>query len=211
MDKARAVAVLVASLLVVCPAEGAPAPLGAPPKGWRQLFKGRLVAVHVQEALYDEGGKGSFLLAIRVTNLTRERVGLDLRDRFLLRPNQWGVLNGPRREIVDERRTALPPLNDKAKNAVTAAHQAGKLTILRPGQALTFYRQFNNRGSRSDVARDKGTHLFVSVSGRLLVTDGRGVEQVNCSWGGASQESDVIVPWPVPWRSVPKAALIVPR
>ncbi len=203
---------LALALLASPRARPAPAPVPTPPERWHLLFKGRLVSVHVERALYEPKPGTAFALAFRVTNLTPRPVSIDLRSpRQVLSPNQWGALTRPRRELVNERRTILPPLDDKAKGSLTAAHRAGALTTLRPAQALTFYRSFNGQGNKQAVRRAGGSYLFVSVAGQLLVTDGKDVERVNCSFGGRGRidDTDVILPCPVLWKALPKGAVLV--
>src|SRR4029077_15871219 len=75
-------------------------------EAWIPLVKGSMLTVEVEPCLYEFKGERRFRMALRLTNLSNEEIGIDWHDRKRsLYPNQWGVQDTKVREIVDERRT----------------------------------------------------------------------------------------------------------
>jgi RNA polymerase sigma factor (sigma-70 family) len=168
-------------------------------RAWISLIKAKLVAVEVEPCLYEVKDEKRFLMALRLTNLSKTEIGIDWSDRKrALYPNQWGVHDAKVREIVNERRTIHPaPDQDKVK----ADFNAGKLTRIAAGKATVVFTEFNNSG-RAQVDAAKGKYLIISMDGLFCATDGKAVDVISCTWDKAHrpQETDVVMPFPVRWK-----------
>jgi RNA polymerase sigma factor (sigma-70 family) len=166
---------------------------------WHSFMKNSLVAVDIERCLYEVKDQRRFLMAVRLTNLTKVEIGVDWQPRVhSLYPNQWSVTDTDQRGIIGERRTAhAPPDKDK----VRAEFKAGRLTRIPAGKSTLVYAEFDNRG-RADVDRKEGKFFIVSMDGQFCATDGKAVETITCAWtqGRTSRETDVVLPFPVTWK-----------
>jgi RNA polymerase sigma factor (sigma-70 family) len=178
--------------------EPQPAPDQAEPD-WHRLAQGELVAVDVERCLYEVKGEKRFLMAVRLTNLTKVEIGVDWQEaRPAIYPNQWGVHDATPRQIIDERRVLhSPPDKDK----VLADFKAGRLTPLPAGKAIVLWTAFERSG-RADVDKAQGKYLIVSMDGQFSATDGKTVDTISCAWDKSLRhdQTDVVMPVPVRWK-----------
>ena len=192
---------------------GSPVPQGGEVDdrgGWPIVAEGDLVRIACERRLYERTGSNHFFVRLRVDNRTPHAVGVDLRDYWTVpRPNQWGGLARPRRETIDEERSAPRPLNDDRRRDLLDAWAAGTLLRLEPRQARDVYVEFNASG-RGDVDAIEDPHLYVSLDGQLFATDGSRVESLTFVWDHQRQEpSSVILSTPVTWGQVPDRDIVV--
>jgi hypothetical protein len=175
------------------------------------LARGTLAAVAAEPALYETQGSRHFFVHLRVENLTDRALGVRLSDRWrTIYPNQWGYSATKVRGTVDETRVVHPTL-DAAGQAKLAADFA-TLTPIPAHGALDFYAEFNASG-RAEVEAQRDTYpfLIVSLDGVLDVTDGRRVDQLRLVWeqGRNATTTDLVIPTPAPWRTIPTAAVVI--
>ena len=131
----------------------------------------------------------------------------------MIYPNQWGVLRTDERVAIDEGRMINEPPDAARRKELLEAQREGKLTSIPAGGYLEYFREFNASGRR-DVEKQESElegakNIYVSMDGKLLFTDGREVSQLSCSWDLDTVSTDVIMPVPMTWKSVPEKAVVV--
>jgi RNA polymerase sigma factor (sigma-70 family) len=167
---------------------------------WHPLKKGELLAVDVERCLYEVKGEKRFLIAVRLTNVTKGEVGVDWQaPRPRLYPNQWGVHDTKQRGIVDEKRAVHAPAD---RDKVRADFRAGRLTRIPAGKSIIVWTEFNSSG-RADVDAGQGKYFIVSMDGQFCTTDGTTVDTISCEWknGVGAKETDVVLPFPLTWKT----------
>ena len=170
-----------------------------------------LAAVQVERRLYETTASDHFFIRARLTNLSQQTLGVDLRTYWgIIYPNQWGVQQQDHREVIDEGRMIHEPLDDQRKQQLVADYHAGTLAMVKPGQAVEYYREFNASG-HPDVDQRTGNYFLLSVDGRILVTDGSRVEALDCTWhqGASTGCGDLVIPFPVRWGTIPPGSRII--
>jgi len=191
-----------------------PPPTQSAPAGaaqWHRVGKGDLAAVDVERALYEKTGERHFLVRFRVTNLADRPIAADLREYSkVIYPNQWGKSDSDHRLAIDERRMVYQELPEADRTRLLADFGARRLTNIPAGKSIDYYREFN-ASARADVDRSQGKYLIVSLDGELRLTDGAKVEQFSCDWnhGRTVEQTDLVIPMPVPWKTVPADGYIV--
>ena len=171
---------------------------------WQPLTTGKLMAAAIERALFAREQSSRFFIHVRITNLSQRAAGVDLSDSWeIVYPNQWGVYQRDHREEIDEERRAHEPLSEPRKMQLIADYHANKLTMMAPGQTMDYYREFNASG-RTDVDQSQGRYVILSLDGRILVTDGKDAEALDCT-GTPSDAAcgDVVIPFPVAWKTIP--------
>jgi RNA polymerase sigma factor (sigma-70 family) len=172
-------------------------------KAWRLLIPGKLVAVHIERCLYEIKGEKCFFMAIRLSNLTREEIGVDWHGREPgLYVNQWGVHDAERRHIIDERRVIhTPPDREKVRDDF----KAGGLLRIPPRKATRVWAEFN-ASSRADVDKSQGQFFIASLDGQFSATDGNTVDVISLQWKEPIGHgvTDVVLPLPVTWKTKEK-------
>ncbi len=178
------------------------------------LVKGELAAVYVEKALYEKEDEPHFYVRVRVKNLSERAIGVDLRDYSkVIYPNQWGVHLNPVRGVINERRMIPDTIDNELKSKLIAAFKNKELTIIEPHKSVEYFREFNASG-RKDVDEKEGKYFILSMDGQLLVTDGKAVENVNLCRSRdkiSPENTDLVIPLPIPWKMIPRAALIIER
>ena len=172
-----------------------------------------LVEVMVERALFERSDQAHFFLHFWVRNLRDKPVSVDLRDKWrLLHPNQWGFSETSYRQTIDESRMSKALFDDKARQDLMAALQREELQPLAPGGALEFFVEFN-ASSRRDLEAQAAAYpfLIVSLDGELLATDGRHVEWHSLLENFDTKNTDLVLPAPVLWRTLPADARLILR
>ena len=168
--------------------------------------------MYTEQRLYEKEGSKYFFIRVRLTNMTRQSIGIDLAHYWqVIYPNQWGIYPENHRGIIDETRMILhKPLDNQQKEQLIADYNARKLTMIKPGQAVDYYREFNASG-RTDVDKGHGNYFILSLDGRVSVTDGNRVDTIDCTLEStqASSGCDLVIPFPVTWQSIPLDGHIV--
>lgn len=170
--------------------------------------------VSVERALYEKKGSPHFFVKLRITNLASEAIFVDLSDYWkVIYPNQWGVLLTDHRQVINERRLEFAALDGKRRFEVLDAFRKKQLTIIPTGTSHDYFREFN-ASERNDVEKQMNNTkdakwVFVSMDGQLVLTDGHTVEQISCSWEDERVSTDVILPFPVTWKTIPETAIVI--
>ncbi|MBI4355859.1 MAG: hypothetical protein HY597_05400 [Candidatus Omnitrophica bacterium] len=177
---------------------------------WQLLTTGTLAVAHVERRLYEKEGSNHFFIRVRLTNVIQQSIGVDLAHYWqVIYPNQWGIHQEDHRTMIDEKHMVDEPLDNQQKEQLITEYHARKLTMVKPGQAVDYYREFNASG-RADVDRGHGNYFILSLDGRVLVTDGSRVEALDCTWGPRhSGCGDLVIPFPVRWQGVPPDGRII--
>jgi hypothetical protein len=191
------------------------APTTAP--GWQRYGTGALVRVELETSLYQlassTGGQGKFFVHVRLVNLARRPVGVDLSSRArTVYPNQWSRGDDAARSEIDERRALVPPLAPPDATTLRGAHARGQLRTIAVGGAVDYYAEFNGDG-RAAVDALPGRYVLVSIAGEVRATDGQRVEQLAFDFSphaAASADACLRVPAaPLGWSVVPVGATVV--
>ena len=167
--------------------------------------------MQVERRLYESTESDHFFIRVRLTNLSQQTLGADLRNYWgIIYPNQWGVHQKDHREVIDEGHMIHEPLDNQRKQQLVLDYRAGKLTMVKPGQAVEYYREFNASG-RPDVDKSTGNYFLLSLDGRVSVTDGSRVEALDCTWsqGPSTGCGDLVMPFPVQWGGIPPDSRII--
>ena len=178
---------------------------------WQPMTEGTLAAVQVERRLYESTESDHFFIHARLTNLSPQPLGVDLRNYWdVIYPNQWGVHQKDYREVINEQHMIHEPLDTQQKEQLIADYHAGKLTMVKPRQAVEYYREFNASG-RPDVDKSTGNYFLLSVDGRVFMTDGNRVEALDCTWnqGASTGCGDLVIPFPVKWGAIPPGSRII--
>lgn len=188
-------------------ARGAPARAGA---AWQRIAAGPLLAIEVEDALYEAAGSPHFFVHVRLVNLARRPLGVDLRAPWQTAyPNQWGRGDEAARTAIDEGRAVVRPLDAAGRAALLAAFRAGGLTTIAPGASADYYAVFNASG-RADVDGRPGRYVLISLGGELRATDGARVDQIALE-RFPPEQPDAVVHAPIRWGRVPAGARVVTR
>jgi hypothetical protein len=183
-----------------------------PPARWHTLFDGRLVRVEVERVLYREHSRGTYYVAVRVTNRSPRSLGLDLRDPSrALHVNHWRVHDDPLRALDDELRVVPPAPGEPERDALRRAYWSGELTPLPPGEERTIYLSCA-AGAGAGAETGRGRTLLLRLDGSLAVTDGWDAEHLAC-WRADDPDGvprELLLENPPRWRWLPRGALVLP-
>jgi hypothetical protein len=176
---------------------------------WVSIAKSRQAELLVERVLYEKPGAPHFFVHVRVVNETASALGVDLRSYGgVYYPSQWGPSRTPRREVIDERRLASPPLDAAAQAEIFGDFGAGLLTRIPVRGSVDYYRDFN-ASSRADVEAQSrsGRYLIVVMDGRLDVADDANAERILPPQDDSARE--VALEVPVRWAQVPAGAIVL--
>jgi hypothetical protein len=176
---------------------------------WQRVARGEFADVEVERRLYERPDDDRFFVRVRITNKTDRELGVELGESSVIYPNQWGVHPVDHRTIIDERRRDFRELSDEQKSQLLRAFGTEALFEIRPKQSITYLRAFEGANCRRQSAAETG-YLIVSLDGRLLVTDGREIDDVRCAWNdGGPGGSDLAIRCPVDWKRIPPMETVV--
>jgi hypothetical protein len=175
--------------------------------GWSTVASGRLATVQMERVLYEATGSTDFWVHFRVHNRSAAPLGVQLEPGWqVLFPNQFGASQVDHREVIDERRLVVPPLDAAARRGLEEAWRGQRLISVAPGGDRDYFRPFNGAG-RAQIDALEGPFVIISVDGELRLTNGEEVEQLRPAEGSGRE---VAFPVPVRWREVPASAVRVP-
>jgi beta-lactamase regulating signal transducer with metallopeptidase domain len=190
---------------------------------WQPLGKTQWASIDVEKSLCEKAGEPGFFIHVRVKNLTNRPIGVDLRGQrqwTAVYPKMWGEIDTEHRGIIRERRIIHKALDESARAKLLADFAAGQLAIIPVGKSIDYYREFIS-SSRADVDKARRRYLFVSLDGEQLLADGKNVEQFSLEWRGDPNNpaadlvdhtrTDLIIPTPSPWKTMPSNGQIVPQ
>jgi hypothetical protein len=178
--------------------------------GWHLLASGRLAQVYAEPSLYRVGPDDTArcLVRVRITNPSSRPVGVDLSDYWnVVYPNQWTVSPEPRRLLIDEAEFAPRSLTRDERSRLRTQHRSRALVQIQAGGSEDYFRDFNAR-CPTGSASGSGRYLIMSMSGRLLMSDGRKEGQVSLL-GMAPERRDVVISLPLAWKEVPLDARVI--
>jgi len=181
------------------------------------VASGSLARVSVERALYRREGAPHFFVRVRIENCAERPLSVDVASaQEVIYPNQWGLLQDEERGIIDEERREFADPGAAACMAIREAHAQGALPVVEPRGTLDYFCEFNASGpgdvNAQVAALPEARFVFVSMDGRLLLTDGDTVEQLSCTWWEECKEPEsttVIIPLPIEWHDVPRAARLI--
>jgi hypothetical protein len=178
-------------------------------RAWQLVAAGALAQVHVEPVLYERPGDKRFFVRVRITNKTDRTIGVELGRGSVIDPNQWGIHPLDHRTIIDESRAIYPAPDDERKSQLLRAFRNGDLQDVRPKQSLAYFRAFEGKNAREETAAESG-YFILSLDGRLLITDGRDIDDVRPPWmDGRPGSSELVIRCPVAWKRIGPMELIV--
>src|SRR5215469_2029097 len=180
---------------------------------WPLVFEGRLARVEVERALYERRTDEDCFMAVRVTNVTNRRVGVDLR-RFwkVIYPNSQGFSKMPAPELIDEERLIQEPMSATEKKKLMKDYSGKGLAAIGPHGSITYFRGFTfGHNLRKEIDSASYEYLIIGLDGALQMTDGLTTEEVIFPMNdrGAEGARWVAIPLPAIWQTVPNNSLVV--
>jgi hypothetical protein len=167
-----------------------------------------MLAVEVENALFEASGHPHFYVHLRLVNLSNRAIGVDLRTPLQTAfPNQWGGSDQPSRQTIDERVPVVRRLDPATQNALRAAFRGRALRSIAPHASIDYYAVFN-ASTRSDVDAQARRYVLVTIRGELRATDGTRVEQLALD-ESLSREPDLVVSTPIRWSRIPASSLTI--
>ncbi len=174
---------------------------------WLPVIRGRLASIEAEPALYAESDSGPALVRIRVRNLSPRPLAVAAGDYWsVVFPNQWGFHHHPYRTTVDEPELQLSPLGPEDTLRLLAAQRRRTTLRVPPGNSVEYFREF--AGGRPASADSAAAYLIISLSGRLLVSDGLIAEELTLI-GAPPETRDLVIPTPLTWQRVPRHARVI--
>lgn len=170
------------------------------------IYKGRLVELYVEKAIFHSTTDNNFLMKFTVKNISSKNIGIDLTDYWkVVYPNQWGIYDKPYREVVDEEQ--IIPDNSINKTEIIKKYQDNSLTMIKPDETIDYYRDWNGSGETVEL-KDNDKYLIISFDGQLLFTDGEQIEHLTMN--ETKEENRVIVlNYPISHLSIPEKSVII--
>ncbi len=210
-QKAAGWALFVALLSLASAADKEKTKSGEAGREWHLLAEGKLATAEVDPVLYFREDDDDFYVQVRLTNRTKNPIGVRLDYWKGFSPNQWGVHPQDKRILIDESRAERKGLTEKEKAKLRADFASKQLTMIPPGKSVTYFRDFNGPTGRKKIAEKAGLFLILSMDGQLFFTDGQVIEDLHCDWDGGRdvEETDVVIDYPPKWKLLPAKALVV--
>lgn len=171
------------------------------------LYKSKTVSISAEKVLYEHSKSDHFFIRYQIKNLSQNNLGIYL-DAYsgVFYPNQWGILQKPERDVVDERRIIPQALNDSTIRMMENKYNNDELTLLPPGGIFDYYRDFN-ASNKKDIRLKKGDYIFISMDGQLLMTDGGKPEHAHFD-DGSFDISSIFISHPLIWKKIPTGSKI---
>ncbi|MFH2144213.1 MAG: hypothetical protein ABIJ97_17430 [Bacteroidota bacterium] len=171
------------------------------------VYKDKFIDISVEKVIYQSPASQNFILKFIIKNNHDKTIGIDLSDYWkVIYPNQWGIYNKPRREVIDEER--IIPDTVINKELLLKRFKSNSLSFIKPGETLEYYRDWNGSGEKI-VLDNKDEYLIISVDGQMFLTDGSDCDHIAFSPNINEAYSDVVFSYPLTFRTVPKNALII--
>ncbi len=170
------------------------------------FYKGKLVTIHILEALYEKNTSDHFFARFTIKNTAKNAIGVDLSDYWtVIFPNQWGVYQTNYRPVINERHI-IPKEVDAIKSEIIQDYKNKKLLMIQPQDEVVYYREFNASG-REDIKIKKGEYFILSFDGQLFITDGNSVEGVYCD--GRVEIKDLVLNFPINWKKILADGIVI--
>ena len=167
------------------------------------LYKGNMVEVSAEPALYEHKKSKHFFIHFQIKNISQNNVGVFMDEYFgLFYPNQWGIVTKPEREVINERRIVPTGLNDSIFTFMETKYKNSELTLIAPGETYDYYRDFNAT-NRKDIKLKAGEYIYVSIDGQLLMTNTANIEHAHFDDASLINNSTLYIAFPIKWKTIP--------
>lgn len=172
----------------------------------------QLVTVDVERVLYEGPNPDYFYIKVEIKNITDNTIGIDLSDKWkIIYPNQWGNLNEPQRNTIDEIRVVPDKLDRAKKVRLLTGYKNHTLEFIKPHSTFTYYTEFNANGKKGiEETKETGDYLFLSLDGQLFITDGKKCERIAFE-EGTHWKGNSIFTKPIAWNIIEDETLIIER
>src|SRR5688572_931020 len=135
---------------------------------FQTLYSSPTILISCEKALYETDKSEHFFIHYQIKNLDKYDLQLYLKEYHrLFYPNQWGISDTTQRFIVSEMRIISNNMTDSTTRWIERQYHAGKLSKLRPGATLDYYRDFNF-GNKKDIQLKSGEFMYISMDGLLF-------------------------------------------
>ncbi|HNQ69365.1 MAG TPA: hypothetical protein PKN32_13380 [Bacteroidales bacterium] len=170
------------------------------------IYKGRLVELYVEKAIFYSTTENNFLMKFTVKNISSKNIGIDLTDYWkVVYPNQWGIYNKPYREVIDEEQIIPDTIINKTE--ILKKYKDNSLTIIKPDETIEYYRDWNGSGEKVEL-KNEDEFLIISVDGQLLFTDGEQLEHLMLNEAEETKRV-VVLSYPINHKSISEESVII--
>ncbi len=169
------------------------------------VYSSKPLSINVDKILYTTNGSNHFFVKITIVNSRNGNLAVDLTDRKIIHPNQWGIYDTPERKIIDEIRMIPDTLDEVAKKDLLEKYKNNKLTYIPPYQSIDYYIDFNN-SDKKNVHIEKGKFMIISFNGQLKLIHSEIANIIDVS---KDFSNDLAISFPLQWKEIPKDAIIL--
>jgi hypothetical protein len=177
---------------------------------FQSLYQSENLNVSAEKTLYETESSAHFFIHYQIKNTSQNEFEIYLKEYDqLFYPNQWGITDTMARMIVDERRI-IPRLSDSIISRMVRLHHLSKLVILKPGETVDYYRDFNN-GTKKDIKFKKGEYMYISMDGLLFYLFAGGIHEIGYAHfedEKYTQSGTMYLPYPLTFKKIPANATI---
>lgn len=169
------------------------------------IYQGKYVEMYVEKAIYNLISKNNFLMKFSIINTSDKTIGLELSDYWnIVYPNQWGIYTKPYREVVNESQIIPDNKIDKAK--LSEKYNNNMLVMIKPGETLEYYRDWNGSGEKVEVNQEE--YFILTFDGQLIFTNGEEIEHLTLDKAKEANRV-VVISYPINYKVVPENAFVI--
>lgn len=196
--------------------------------GWQPLSSNSMVTLGAERALYETSDSADMFIRFRLTNRTTRSIAYTLDDiksepeeGGCVHPSTWQVSEGPRWSWMGNHFLILGYIetNSQRQARLKSSFLRGQTLSIPPHQSRDYFAACP-AGGWSEMRKGMDTwpfwmhakhllpqrrhrlHLIVRLRGSMVVTDGKAMDEIFV-------RSDMALPRPLVWKSVPQGAQLV--
>ncbi|RMG75933.1 MAG: hypothetical protein D6707_12825 [Bacteroidetes bacterium] len=143
------------------------------------LGSSEMVEIYVHKTLYEQD-KHHYLMGFTIVNKHDKPVGTSFTNGYweMFFPNHWIVHDKSNDEFALEKQNEKLPLDRGRKENLLWDFKTKKMTIINPGDSLTYYRFVYEKKKYFHIRR--GEVISIGIDGQMFFTDGEKCEEINC-------------------------------
>jgi len=170
---------------------------------YHQVYQGKMIEVRAEASLYTYKKSNHFFIHFTVKNISNHPIGIYTESyQGLYYPNQIGIVDSSKRDVIDERRVIPIFINDSIVNGLEKLYQTQRLVQILPGEIFEYYRDFNGL-PKNKLKLTETKVLFISIDGQLLVTNGSKVEHAHFDEGSFIDNATLYLRFPLVYKTIP--------